>query len=470
MGNNQASDYKKELRHRLLAVGISGDEFFERFCERHGVQDSLRTASNQGPADYEEELDTLVGMAEKDYDHYTPVWSSHVEEGDISPKKAPKKKRRTGKPKDIAGAWERQAALGRYLAGVALEDKQIIGFRRAFLSGRVLSAEEALIFLSAPSAAAEGSRHTLKMLGVNPLDRILDSNYRSEEGQDDSGSYRRLVWGPRRSSTIRPLGATASRLIFPGDVVTSDELRSLRLRGGRAVIFPHPREKNQLVVAQENSVIAHMVSLVERALKGYPLSLEMGVWFILTGEFFPVDPVRIHYMTIRRPELLSRTTITLEVESWLPPEEVLEQYRHAQTQILGGTPRSLKRRTVALFEFVNQHKEKSWRERFDAWNKAYRNQRFRDRSHLCTTYMRALENIVGVRPTKDEDGKQLKVAGTDPHRWPIIANKWYILHPDGYTGSFESREEAEADPRSESSEVLTAEQLVARLVGRTKDN
>jgi hypothetical protein len=92
--------------------------------------------------------------------------------------------------------------------------------------------------------------------------------------------------------------------------------------------------------------------------------------------------------------MLSRTTITLEVECWLPPEEVLEQYRHAQNQFLGGTPRSLKRKTVDLFEFVNQHKEKkSWRERFDAWNEEHPSQRFRDRSHLYTTYKRALDTI-----------------------------------------------------------------------------
>jgi hypothetical protein len=130
----------------------------------------------------------------------------------------------------------------------------------------------------------------------------------------------------------------------------------------------------------------------------------------------------------------------------------------------------LKRRTVALFEFVNQHKAKSWGELFGVWNKIHRDRRFRDRSHLFTTYMRALEYIAGVKPTGDEDGKPLKVAGTDQHGRPIIGNKWYILHPDGYTGSFESREEAEADPRSKGSEVLAAEQLVARLTERARNN
>jgi hypothetical protein len=217
-----------------------------------------------------------------------------------------------------------------------------------------------------------------------------------------------------------------------------------------------------------------LAEIVEKSMGGYPISLEMGVWFILTGEFVHEDPVRIRYRTVQRTELLSRTTITLEVESWLPPEEVLAQYRHAQNQILGGTPRSLKRKTVALYEFVNLHKGKSWSELFGAWNKIQPGQRFRDRSHLFTTYMRALEYIAGVKPAKDKEGKVPKAVGTDSRGWPIYAGKWYLLHEHdytdkySYTGSFESREEAQSDPRSENSEVLTAKQLVARLAERTK--
>jgi hypothetical protein len=123
---------------------------------------------------------------------------------------------------------------------------------------------------------------------------------------------------------------------------------------------------------------------------------------------------------------------------------------------------------------VNLHKGKSWSELFGAWNKTQPGQRFRDRSHLFTTYMRALEYIAGVKPAKDKEGKVPKAVGTDSRGWPIYAGKWYLLHEHdytdkySYTGSFESREEAQSDPRSENSEVLTAKQLVARLAERTK--
>jgi hypothetical protein len=159
--------------------------------------------------------------------------------------------------------------------------------------------------------------------------------------------------------------------------------------------------EGRFVVAQPGSIIGDAVRLAEVSLSGFPISSETGVWFILTGEFISEAPVRIHYVTIQRPYLLKRTTITLEVECWLPPGEVLEQYRHAQHQMLGGTPRSLKGRTVDLFEFVNQHKGKTWRELFDAWNEAHPSQRFRDRSYLYTTYMRSL-NTLASPPTLPE--------------------------------------------------------------------
>jgi hypothetical protein len=398
--NRTESDYRKDLFHRLLAVDITDEEFIERFCKRHEVERDLKSAdSNSLPGNYEEALDSLVEDAQKDYEI---LWSERpvlIHENREQQHVRPKRRRRPRKQGGVAGAWERQEALARYLEAVALEDEKIINFRKDVLSGRVLSEEEALTFLSSPVAGAK-SHATFKMIRVNPLKRILDTNHQVREEQDDFGAYRKLVWGRRRSSTVRPLGAVATKLIFPGDVVTSDSLRGLRLKAGRTVVFPHPRVEDRFVVAKRESIIGEIVELVEKCMRGYPISLEMGVWFILTSEFIPEDPVRIRYMTTLRPEVMRRTTITLEVESWLPPEEVLEQFRHAQSKILGKTPRSLKRRTLSVLQFVNQHRGKSWQKLFRAWNEAHPRQRFKDRSHLYTTYTRAVERVVGVKPVK----------------------------------------------------------------------
>jgi hypothetical protein len=401
VNKKRAKDYKKAFLYRLWATGVRDEAFIEQFYEGEEVEDSLKSADTFGPARYEEELEHFVDQAVKRYKLYWlarpgPGQGGDIQEGDIKPKNL-----RAHKRNGIAGAWERQEALARYVARAASEDEKIISFRKDILSDHVLSEEEAFTFLASPLAADTNSHTRLKTLRINPRDRILDSNYRIEEGQDDWGLYRKLVWGHRRSSTVRPLGVVAGKLVFPGDIVTSDDLRTLRVQGGRAFVFPRPREANRFVVAKPGSVIEDVGRLAEDRLRGYPISLEMGVWFILTGDFIPEDPVRIRYMTIQKPELMSRTTITLEVESWLPPEEVLQQYRHAQHETLGRTPRSLKRDTLTVFEFVNQRKGRSWRELFEVWNEEHApHQRFKDRSHLYTAYTRAVENVAGVEPAK----------------------------------------------------------------------
>jgi hypothetical protein len=420
VNNNRARDYKKDFLHRLWASGVRDEAFIEQFYEGEEVERSLKSEDTFGPARYEEQLEHLVNEAVKRHEIYWLARPGRGQGGDIQKKDIKPKKLRAHKRNDIAGAWERQEALARYVARAASEDEKIIGFRKDVLSDRVLSEEEALTLLSSPLAADTSSRARLKTLRINPRDRILDPNFRTEEGQDDRGLYRKLVWGHRRSSTVRPLGTAAGKLIFPGDAVTSDDSRTLRVQGGRAFVFPHPREANRLVAGKPGSVIEDVGRLAEDRLRGYPISLEMGVWFILTGEFVPENPVRIRYMTIQDPELMSRTTITLEVEGWLPPEEGLRQYRHAQHEILGKTPRSLKRDTLAVFGFVNQRKEKSWRELFEAWNEEHApHQRFKDRSHLYTAYTRAVENVAGVEPAKTRKAarkkQRLKVAGTDSH-------------------------------------------------------
>jgi hypothetical protein len=464
MDNNRAGDYEKDVYHRLLASGIKDEGFIKRFFERWGddIQSDLTSAGSFNPGRYEEVLEVWIETAEKDFQHYELDRLAKVHEGRIRPKK--RKSRRVRKLRDIAGMWERQKALARYLEEVASENGEIVLFRDRALSGRLLSEEGALAFLSSP-LMTDQSFLELWSNGIS----LLEKSHLLEEETDEIGRYRWLVVEGRCTRKVRPLAAKGPELVYPGDALRAQDARGLR--GGGAIFFPHPREDDRLVIAREGSVVAELFRLAGNRLVGYPISPEMGMWFILTGEFIHEDPVRLRYVTYKRPEF-SRTTITLEVESWLPAEEILEQYRHVQHEILGGTPRSLKRKTVTLFEFVHRHKGKSWGKLFDAWNKAHpaKGQRFRDRSHLFTTYMRALEYIAGVKPTKDEDGKQPKIAGTDSHGLPVFADKWYLLHSNaGYTGTFESREEALADPRSVNSEILTSKELVSRLAERANN-
>ncbi len=101
------------------------------FSRRHDVEGSLESAARLGPGAYEEDLESLVGVAQADYEAYVLGWPEEVQEGEIRPKK----RRRTRKPKDISEPSERQDALGRYLARVVSEYETVITLERTSFPG-----------------------------------------------------------------------------------------------------------------------------------------------------------------------------------------------------------------------------------------------------------------------------------------------------------------------------------------------
>jgi hypothetical protein len=390
---SREKDYRREFVRHLREAGVRDEEFIEEFLRGNGedLESGLRRADIGGSADYEEELRFwVVDKGKKDYETYKPLWQDAVRRS-IKPKK--ERDRRAGR--DTADAWERQGALAGYLAEVASADREIRQFRERVMSRRVLSAEAALAFLTSPIAAGH-SRPELEMRGIDPLVR---ASYRYKRGVDDKGPFRRLVLRGRGRTSyakVRPLWQGTDP-VFAGDLVAPKDLAPFRFDGtplkiGRVVFFPHPCEEGRFVAAKRGSIAANLAELAEDRLKGYPISLGWAMWFILTDEFVPQDAVRISYTKLRRPEF-GRTIINLEVEGWLPPEEVLSQYRHAQEEILDKKPRSLKRKTLTMFEFVNRHKGKSWRELYKDWNREYPLWRFEDPRHMNTTYTRTLRVV-----------------------------------------------------------------------------
>ena len=179
----------------------------------------------------------------------------------------------------------------------------------------------------------------------------------------------------------------------------------------KCFLFPHPADPGGYVVTRERSVLAELANISEYSLEGYPIDSAKGAWFILTGDFIPSDPVRISYTGIeaygsRKGPGFKRTTIAVEAEGWMSPEEVAEHYRYAQRHVFGKTPRSLDDKSLAVFEFVNRNKErerstivnqnKPWEALLREWNKIHPAQRFGQRRHLYQAYQRALRKIAAL--------------------------------------------------------------------------
>ena len=390
-------DYKTELKWYLVkATEINDQEWLERFFASHeDLERDFRSYKAVGGPLLDEWLVELAAEARRHYEaYYDPKYDDpETETGEIRPRRQHKSK----KSSNTAEPWDRQEALGKYLARFAEDHPDIQRFREELLGGTTLNAEEARELISSPYAASRPLSFA-KRHGRNALRCPLSIQDTEDE---DGWPYRSVtVRGKTKafSFEIRPLMRTASKgLIFPGDVVEPWDVRTQqwlpdRNAEPRVFLFPHPEEKSHYVAATEKSVLAVLARLSEQRLRGYPISPEKGSWFILTGEFIPTNPVRIFYENLKHPNF-QHSTITVEAESWMSPEEIAEHYRYAQKQILGKTPRSLEAKSLDVFDFVNRNKGKTLDERLRVRNKKNPTCRFGQRGHFYHAYKRDLRKI-----------------------------------------------------------------------------
>lgn len=383
MTKKEHKDHVQEVIDRVRKAVTADERFLYAFREQHAkeIEESLRSVDATGDVTFvQEELEHWTREARKQYESPEEIAAPAI-------------------VVDDAVAWKRQETLADYLKEFAAEDFQIQRFRRNVLQGGLLSGEEALEFLSSPFTAdrryrafyAHGKRSLLKPLRV-------------EEGQEpEQLPHRRvIVQGKRKplSHAVWPLMLTASRgFLFPGDVVT---LRDLQTKRPNFVIkdelfryFPHPHDEGVYIVAKSGSVLAELFTLSFEQLAGYPIAPNKVLWFILTGEFIPSAPVDTRYEKFGHGEF-KRTKITLEVEAWMPAEEIVKYYRYAQKELLGRVPRSLGNRDLDLIDFVHGNRHLSRKEQFELWNdKQPPKRQFRQQGHLTTAYSRALKRLTG---------------------------------------------------------------------------
>jgi hypothetical protein len=122
------------------------------------------------------------------------------------------------------------------------------------------------------------------------------------------------------------------------------------------------------------------------------------VGFILTGlipQGYLLGTVTIN----RSQELGISTKIKIRANAWVTPQELAEFYRELKDELerkLAGFIRisAYKRKRpswkiLALINFVEENEEKSWEERFKAWNKAYPELKYENLNSFKTSYHKA---------------------------------------------------------------------------------
>jgi len=404
---------------------------------------------------------------------------------------------------------ERSLAFSKCVAKLASADSLVERFRAKFLDGQVLSSRKAQKLLTSP-VAASWSLFNFKRHGVP----VVGHTYQVTEGMtDDSGPYSLVeVSAPRHSEsgTIRledrrqPAVGDWYFVDRPPDVKSSEKpKRELKTKQGDWKIVPFPGEDGYThrVLVGRQSVLGALYDEVSRLIQRYPWEEPDAVWFLLTGETPWVVPLTWQFRGVSSgigEDSFGYGFITLKIEYWMSPEVVQRIYSDIQRGLHGERrARRLEEKSLKLLRFVTEGMDpltltdaerkmtpRQLRRRkgprlVAAWDKENPKHQYEGNTwKFWRDYDRIRQAVVSPsfqlrgesytpapKPLKTQ---RLKVAGTDPHGWPIYAGKWYLLRKNGgYTGPFESREEAQDDPRSENSEVLTAEQLVARLAEGT---
>jgi hypothetical protein len=334
---------------------------------------------------------------------------------------------------------------------------------------------------------------------------VVGHTYQVTEGMNDKRGPYSLVKVPLPSSKMepikdrRPLPAGVWQLPEKQEKARSNEKlrRELTAPGGPWKIVPYPGEdgRTHRVLVKQQSVLGKLHDKVSRLIQQYPWEESDAVWFVLTGETPQVAPLTWQARWFRNyigDDSFGYGFVTLKIEPWVDPKLVWKVYSDIQRGLRNGRRnRRLAPKSLELLRFVNERvnvadlsraeRRKEAPKLVAAWDTENPDDSFEGNTkEFWKAYQRARRAVMtpfyqwhdesDTPAEKPPQTKHLKVVGTDPHGFPIFAGKWYLLHTNGngeeppsYTGSFESREEAQDDPRSENSEVLTAKQLVARL-------
>ena len=395
--------FEARLRRHLRKEGIEGqafpDRFIENFITKVRTQGDIESEFDSYAEEGETQswLDMQLEAARIDYEAYPEVRmrrrEPRAESGQIRPRKSRKSNGTSADPQ------RRQVAFGKYLARVAGEISDIRRFRNEILGGKLLDTEEAKQFICSPLIASHRYHFVREIDDLESLLRPLGV----EEGEDKEGPYRKVTrQGKKRPlrSELRPLMLSRTHgLVFPGDVLGPQDIATRHsffpsAPASDLILFPHPEQPERHVVVKEGSVLDHLTRISgNRLSRSYPIDSDKGSWFILTGEFIATDPAHISYTKVTHFDF-TRSTITIEAEGWMSPEEVAGYYRYAQREVVGKAPRSLEAKSLAVFEFVNRNEGKTWEALLRDWNKAHPAQRFKQRGHLHTAYDRALNKIV----------------------------------------------------------------------------
>jgi hypothetical protein len=126
----------------------------------------------------------------------------------------------------------------------------------------------------------------------------------------------------------------------------------------------------------------------------YPWQPAQAAAFVLEALVPLATPLMLRMPQSAHEYRPRRAKITLEIDMWMPVDEVLRAYRHVQRQVLRGHNRPISRRSIDLVNFVLQRPSGTWQQVLDEWNNEHPTSSYSDYRHLRYAFVRAQQALL----------------------------------------------------------------------------
>lgn len=255
-------------------------------------------------------------------------------------------RRRIEKKEPELGAKEkdRAEALGEYAALRAALDPQVRHFRKEVLGGELLTPEQAYSFVYSPAnrcfPIAWFQERRIPMREHHSTNYY--EAYHGNLDEDEDGRLCRLY-----DIYIEPPGKSFIKVVYePLDEDERDSVSMPLLSSDPAVGL----EDWPVEIGSVLDVLRRVCNRLAKA-SGYAWREDQATWFVLTGQATPSTVLDGRFDTVFGG-IMTRGTITLTAEPWVPAETVMRHYRGMQRAMLKQDNRPPSERSLALFRFV----------------------------------------------------------------------------------------------------------------------
>jgi hypothetical protein len=293
---------------------------------------------------------------------------------------------------------ERKRAHAEVLARFASKEKEVIEFRRDFLGGKLLTAEQAYTFLESPATRYFGLdfleaweipliEHKAEMVEYDGGWEKPEIDHRVSVRVDPPGTVKRAQYAPHwvpavGDGTIRKVCSYADRERTQAKHPNERPLTYRDREGFKATVYPWPL-----------SVLDELRWRCNRLARLYSWEEEDMAWVFLTGEAprLPALKMQVKYTQ-------SGPRITLTAVPWISAEVVKRSFEKTQKHILVKNPRELPWRSLAVLRFVEkvirtEGERPPWIELLSRWNMDYPQWSYEGWRGFAQTYRRTLDNV-----------------------------------------------------------------------------